>query len=191
LLESLKSEINELKNFLNNCDRKEPIGQDSEQNTYWKFNCLPNYIVRESRNKLSFDDFLNDKKVKKKINKSTKWFKYNLNTQEFKSLIRYLNRNENSNESLIAALRKLEETQNIDDLLIEKNDQKTETSTNPRHSLNVRRSKRINIISDDISQEEEDGEEIILASKEDSIFEMFNELEPIDALYNASFKLKY
>ncbi len=181
-----------MKNFLNNCDHKEPIGQDSEQNTYWKFNCLPNYIIREARNKLSFDDFLNDKKVKKKINKSTKWFKYNLNTQEFKSLIRYLNRNEDSNEKLIAALRNLEEAQNVDDLLIEKNDQKTETQTNPRHSLNVRRSKRINKISDDISQdEEEDGEEIILATKEDSIFEMFNELEPIDALYNASFKLKY
>ena len=177
--------------FFSKCERKEPLGQDSEQNIYWKFDCLPNHVVRESRNQIGFDEFLKENKVKKEINKSTFWFKYKLDTPELSNLIRYLSMNEKSNEKIISKLKTLKVSPSIDDSPVEnKNETNIENPVKIDQLLNIRRSERINKTSDKISNGlEEEDEEIVFVNKldkETSIFEMFQELEPIDALYNVS-----
>ena len=184
-----------MKKFLNSCARIEPIGRDNEDNTYWEFDCLPDYIVRETSSKINIDDLImNSKKTKRTVNKSTFWYKYSLKTNELTDLIKFLRINYTANLNIITKLKAYKKnqatTQQIDGFLI-KNAEKAESPAKAEieQKFNIRRSTRISSkqeITKNDSGDSDNEPEVIIDDSKKSYFDAYNHLEPIDALFNVN-----
>jgi len=170
-LNKLMGEKDEMVNFMSKCARIEPIGCDNEQNFYWRFECLPDCIVREIR-----------------INEdSSNWYKYSLNNHELNDLIKYLGVNFKSNIKLIADLKQFRKQssshQRIDEFLIKPAKEPVEI-LDIEQKFNIRRSTRIAVkkIVENNSEEDSSDEDIMIENE--TLFDKYTNLEPLDCLFN-------
>ena len=186
-LKTLEAELTNLTNFMNTCVRKEPIGHDAEENTYWRFEFLPDYIIRETPNNMDIDDLLKANMTQKKmISKENKWFRYSINKNELYDLINYLGMKSMSNSKLIIELkkyRKIEKPTNEEAVCEEKIENNFE-------NLNIKRSIRVKNKKTEKDNEQDEEMPKVIENKESSIFDIYNHLEPIDALYKVSLRFK-
>ena len=176
-MDKLVGEKDEMVKFLNKCARIEPIGCDNEQNLYWRFECLSNCIIREIR-------------VGEEAANNSNWFKHCLDNHDLNDLIKFLGINYKANLKLISDLKQFRKVvspsnQQIDGFLI-KPEKPAEEIVNIE-TFNIRRSTRIaakttvKINNEEESSEEED---IIENNENESIFDKYSNLEPLDCLYN-------
>ena len=187
-LNKLVLERDEMVKFLNKCARIEPIGFDSEKNTYWKFECLSDCIIRECRNELfSVEDLMLNKT---KEYDSIVWFKHEMNNHELNDLIKYLGNNYKANLKLISDLkqfRKVAPAQQIDEFLIKKPVEPPAEVVDIEQKFNIRRSTRLaSKVTTKFEENDSDEDEVVTSSNESkvSMFDLYNNLEPLDALYN-------
>lgn len=187
-LKELQATYNGLKEFLNSCERIKPLGVDKERNTYWKFDCLGEYIIREKSSDVDMESLAD------KVPIETTWYKYNLSDKnEMNQLIQYLNSTNDSNATnLVSKIRKFmkeESVKPIDEFLI-KNDtnkeEKKDEITIDGSEFIARRSSRIANKKPSNKVDGDDDPEIVNVP-ENSIFDIYNDLEPIDAGLRVNF----